>query len=71
METCLVKPWTDTGGRESVHFMKLLIMYSLSGPNTPKRVMSENSSTDDCQGACRMPCGEGQLPRLLGSAGFT
>lgn len=64
MKKCLVREnrRLTFGGSESAHFLKLLIMYSLSGPNAHKRVMSERNQHRWLAEACRMACGEGQVP---------
>lgn len=64
MKKCLVREnrRLTFGGSESAHFLKLLIMYSLSGPSARKRVMSERSQHRWLAEARRMACGEGQLP---------
>lgn len=64
MKKCLVREnrRLTFGGSESAHFLKLLIMYSLSGPSACKRVMSERSQHRWLAEARRMACGEGQLP---------
>lgn len=63
MKKCLVRETRQLtfGGSESVHFLKLLLMYSLSGPNAHERVMSEKHQHRWLAEACRMACGEGHF----------